>query len=117
MSSWLTDLFLFQEHLSIGKEKKVAASFGLVARRASMISRVTLFPIDRARRVCRTVEKIMAHVRMCNMEVPGQGVQVESRRMSGGVEGRDRASSSSAQSITSEAYLKMRWSSVGSMLL
>lgn len=40
------------------------------------------------------------------MEVPGQGIPVESRRMSGGGEGRDGASSSSAQSITGEAYLK-----------
>lgn len=41
------------------------------------------------------------------MEVPGKGIPVESRRISGGAEGRDGASSSSAQSITSEAYLKI----------
>lgn len=45
----------------------------------------SLFPINRARRVCRTVEKIVARVRVYNMEVPGQEIPVESRRRSGGV--------------------------------
>lgn len=41
MSSWLTDLFLFQEQLSVGKGEGVATSFGSFARRASMIFKAT----------------------------------------------------------------------------